>query len=164
MKKARQSNPQSQSGQSNEYWDKKLIIAEEKDPNRWRHTGYKKLYIGNGSRNNGNSSSEGERGDNNRDKFRSVAPRKSRSHSPRGRRTPQSPVQNRRRLSPPDRRRPRSPVAYRRSPPPKEMKSKEIFRPNKRPVSPPPKGRSPSLTSCSDDSCSVCSSDDGRGR
>ncbi|XP_037952906.1 serine/arginine repetitive matrix protein 1 isoform X2 [Teleopsis dalmanni] len=37
MKKAR--------ANTNDYWDKKLIEAEEKDPNRWRHTGYKKMYI-----------------------------------------------------------------------------------------------------------------------
>lgn len=35
MKKARANT-------TNDYWDKKLIEAEEKDPNRWRHTGYKK--------------------------------------------------------------------------------------------------------------------------
>ncbi|KAL1383371.1 hypothetical protein pipiens_003363 [Culex pipiens pipiens] len=29
----------------NETWDKKLLEAEEKDPNRWRHTGFKKMYI-----------------------------------------------------------------------------------------------------------------------
>ncbi|XP_020806689.1 serine/arginine repetitive matrix protein 1 isoform X1 [Drosophila serrata] len=38
MKKARANT-------TNDYWDKKLIEAEEKDPNRWRHTGYKKMYI-----------------------------------------------------------------------------------------------------------------------
>ncbi|XP_075164937.1 uncharacterized protein LOC142237487 isoform X1 [Haematobia irritans] len=38
MKKARANT-------TNEYWDKKLLEVEEKDPNRWRHTGYKKMYI-----------------------------------------------------------------------------------------------------------------------
>lgn len=37
MKKAR--------ANTNDYWDKKLLEVEEKDPNRWRHTGYKKMYI-----------------------------------------------------------------------------------------------------------------------
>lgn len=37
MKKAR--------ANTNDYWDKKLLEMEEKDPNRWRHTGYKKMYI-----------------------------------------------------------------------------------------------------------------------
>lgn len=48
MKKARATS-------TNVYWDKKLLEAEEKDPNRWRHTGYKKMYI------EGDSSSESER-------------------------------------------------------------------------------------------------------
>lgn len=37
MKKAR--------ANTNDYWDKKLLEVEEKDPNRWRHTGFKKMYI-----------------------------------------------------------------------------------------------------------------------
>lgn len=37
MKKARASTSDS--------WNKKLLDIEEKDPNRWRHTGYKKLYV-----------------------------------------------------------------------------------------------------------------------
>lgn len=115
MKKARQAPP-------NEYWDKKLLEAEEKDPNRWKHTGYKKMYV------NG-------------------VPRKSRSRSPlrktpdvpphRARNFPQSPV--RRRMS-------RTPERYKpRSPPPRyprEMvKPKEMYRPGgkSRPMSPPPK-------------------------
>lgn len=47
MKKAR--------ANTNDYWDKKLLEVEEKDPNRWRHTGYKKMYI------EGESSSESDR-------------------------------------------------------------------------------------------------------
>lgn len=27
------------------YWNKKLLEVEERDPNRWRHSGYKELYI-----------------------------------------------------------------------------------------------------------------------
>jgi hypothetical protein len=121
MKKARQAPP-------NEYWDKKLLEAEEKDPNRWKHTGYKKMYV------NG-------------------VPRKSRSRSPlrktpdvppRSRNFPQSPI--RRRMS-------RTPERYKpRSPPPRyprEMpKGKEGYRPGGkgRPMSPPPKVTSPLCT------------------
>lgn len=47
MKKAR--------ANTNDYWDKKLLEVEEKDPNRWRHTGYKKMYI------EGESSSDSDR-------------------------------------------------------------------------------------------------------
>lgn len=165
MKKARQSN-----AGPNDYWDKKLLEVEEKDPNRWRHSGYKKMYIGNGRE----SSS-----DNDREKFRNT--RKSRSHSPqfRGRRTPQSPIMRRRLSKSPKPRSPerrhRSPInryqtsTSRRSPLPtaaalkehrpiKPVGSKEIYR-QKRPISPPivSKGRSPSVSSCSDDSCSVYS-------
>lgn len=37
MKKARRD--------PNDYWDKKLLEVEERDPNRWHHSGYKKLYV-----------------------------------------------------------------------------------------------------------------------
>lgn len=47
MKKAR--------ANTNDYWDKKLLEVEEKDPNRWRHSGYKKMYI------EGESTSESDR-------------------------------------------------------------------------------------------------------
>lgn len=114
MKKARQQP-------ANEYWDKKLLEAEEKDPNRWKHTGYKKMYV------NGNP----------------IQSRKSRSPirktpiSPRIIRHPQSPI--RRRMSrTPDRYRER----YARKSPPRvtEMKSnKEMYMRAKRPMSPPPK-------------------------
>ena len=40
MKKARREGTTGQS----QYWNKKLLEAEEKDPNRWRHSGYKELY------------------------------------------------------------------------------------------------------------------------
>lgn len=124
MKKARGSN--------NEYWDKKLLEAEEKDPNRWRHTGYKKMYIG------GESSSESDR-----EFFRYNRNRSSRSRSPRvARKSPTSPsmLRSDRRRSPispalPIRRRsPRSPDApplrsRQRSPPPEQLR--------RRPRSPP---------------------------
>jgi NF-kappa-B-activating protein len=116
MKKARQAPP-------NEYWDKKLLEAEEKDPGRWKHSGYKKMYV-NGVR-----------------KSRSRSPMRKTPVSPhRGARNfPQSPI--RRRMSrTPERYKPRSPPPARY---PREMvKPKEIYRPVKgRPVSPPPKVR-----------------------
>ncbi|XP_043642529.1 basic salivary proline-rich protein 2 isoform X1 [Drosophila teissieri] len=54
MKKARANT-------TNDYWDKKLIEAEEKDPNRWRHTGYKKMYI-QGESSSGESERDGREG------------------------------------------------------------------------------------------------------
>ncbi|XP_055691373.1 serine/arginine repetitive matrix protein 1 [Lutzomyia longipalpis] len=176
MKKARAS--------TGEYWDKKLLEAEEKDPNRWRHTGYKKLYI------EGESSTEDSDAD-----YRAYnARRASRSRS-RGRRSaprspdprrPKSPDARRRMPRSPDLRtkRPRSPAEppiRRRSPrsprsPPRsplhdmrrrspgvhgKSKASQMLVRSKRPPSPPPKPtRSPSrssLSSCSDESCSVCS-------
>lgn len=112
MKKARQQP-------ANEYWNKKILEVEEKDPNRWKHTGFKKMYV-NGVR-----------------KSRSRSPRKV-PVSPRPRHIPQSPV--RRRLSRTPERREYKP----RSPPPRyarEMpKPKEVYRTGKiRPISPPPK-------------------------
>lgn len=123
MKKARAS--------SNDYWDKKLLEVEEKDPNRWRHTGYKKMYI------EGDSSSESDRGDRDGFRYNNRYRSRSRSHSrPRAnRRTPPSSPPLRRRPSPPemrrispDMRRPRSPDG--RRPP----RSPELRR---RPRSPP---------------------------
>lgn len=75
MRKARESQ--------SSYWNKKLLEAEERDPNRWRHSGYKELYVG--------SSNEPSRG-------HPKSPRSPRSrspHSPRPRsprtRSPRSP-------------------------------------------------------------------------
>ncbi|XP_018359625.1 PREDICTED: serine/arginine repetitive matrix protein 1 [Trachymyrmex cornetzi] len=75
MRKARESK--------SSYWNKKLLEAEERDPNRWHHSGYKELYVG--------SSSEPSRG-------HPKSPRSPRSrspHSPRPRsprmRSPRSP-------------------------------------------------------------------------
>lgn len=148
MKKAR-------AGSTNEYWDKKLLEAEEKDPNRWRHSGYKKMYIEDES-----SSDSGA------DAFRFNRNRASRSRSrSRNRKSPptsplrrqgevrrQSPM---RRRSPPDIRRPRSPerrprtppspVMKRRSPP---MKQRAIIPRSKRPPSPPPKVKKNIHTNC----------------
>lgn len=192
MKKARANT-------TNDYWDKKLLEVEEKDPNRWRHTGYKKMYIQGQS-----SSDESERevGYNNRAVHppparygRSRSPR-SRSRSPRScsrdrSRIPPSPQVRRRSPLPPPmdgiRRhmpsglgmRPRSPpepplrrkpAPRHRSPPPQQASSSQqivqsrgqILPRSKRPPSPPPRNScrsrtNSSVSSCSDDSCSVCS-------
>ncbi|XP_045460058.1 serine/arginine repetitive matrix protein 2-like isoform X2 [Harmonia axyridis] len=191
MKKAR---ARAASPTSNAYWDKKLLEVEAKDPNRWRHSGYKSLYI------DGSPSSQGRRS-----QSRSPSPaaagarRSSRSpivrstmgrRSPASRRSPRSPVARgrsprspapRRRspASPPSRRSPvsrRSPPggyrspAGRRSPigrrtPAARRSPAAAQRRTARPRSPPPKSSSTtwrsasksSISSCSDDSCSVCS-------
>ncbi|RZC38349.1 hypothetical protein BDFB_009591 [Asbolus verrucosus] len=160
MKKARASP------NSNAYWDKKLLEVEAKDPNRWRHSGYKSLYIDGSS-----SPSSGRRSRSRSQNGRRSPPRR----SPVGRRSPRSPAGRRSPRSPPPRRSPggrrspmsrRSPVAYSRSPvgrrsPPPATRSRPA-----RPRSPPPhkasaSGRrsasASSISSCSDDSCSVCS-------
>ncbi|XP_055641342.1 serine/arginine repetitive matrix protein 1 [Toxorhynchites rutilus septentrionalis] len=114
----------------NETWDKKLLEVEEKDPNRWRHTGFKKMYIEDDP-----SSSDSERGG----RFgNGPPPRRTRSRSPRSppprhRRSPSPPMRKRRPLPvspspPPMRRRPSS-----ISPPPPEPMLK------RRPRSPPPR-------------------------
>lgn len=141
MKKAR-------AGSTNEYWDKKLLEAEEKDPNRWRHSGYKKMYIEDeSSSDSGNETFRYNRNRNSRSRSRN---RKSPPTSPIRRpdirrRSPQSPVQRARRSprSPPDVRRPRSPerrppspILKRRSP---QIKQRAIIPRSKRPPSPPPK-------------------------
>ncbi|KAI5634310.1 NF-kappa-B-activating protein domain-containing protein [Phthorimaea operculella] len=160
MKRARQGSPGT--------WDRKLLEVEEKDPNRWRHTGYKQMYI------------EGDR---------SVSPRRSRSRSPIGRRS-RSPVMRRSpppprrspprrspagRRSPPPRRSPRRPVRPRSPPrrpsprakrPPEPAPRPKPAPPAKRPPSPPPRpssGSGSSTGSCSDESCSVCSAKNKKG-
>lgn len=129
MKRARQSSPGS--------WDRKLLEVEEKDPNRWRHTGYKQLYL---ERRSGSGSPRRSRSPPPPRKSRSPVRRRTRSpiraprHSPRRSPIRRSPV-----------RRARSPVQRRERP---------------RPPSPPPRKSSPSgssASSCSDESCSVCS-------
>jgi hypothetical protein len=108
MKKARQ--------QPTEYWDRKLLEVEDKDPSRWKHSGYAKIYV-NGTR-------------------------RSRSRSP-VRRTPVSPRStSTRHPAPqrtPERYRPRSPPPHYSSRERERMiKTKEIVRPTKtRPMSPP---------------------------
>ncbi|KAG5889283.1 hypothetical protein JTB14_007045 [Gonioctena quinquepunctata] len=178
MKKARaQKSPN-----SGVFWDKKLLEVEAKDPNRWRHSGYKSLYIdGDGS---SSPSSSG---------------RRSRSRSPAsfGRRSPRSPPMRRSspygrarspRSPPPRGSRSSSPPAMRRRSPPGNYRSSMVAsgrrspplasarssRPMMRPRSPPSPSRGPasssrhnavkrrsisnsSISSCSDDSCSVCS-------
>ncbi|XP_070499955.1 serine/arginine repetitive matrix protein 1 isoform X2 [Chironomus tepperi] len=141
MKKARQQP-------ANEYWDKKLLEAEEKDPGRWKHSGYKKMYV-NGVRRSRSPVIPGM--------IRKTPPQRHMQQ------VPNYPV--RRRAPTPEKYRPKSPpLRYaRKSPPPprNDLKPKEIpYRP-KRPMSPPPpKARTPSISSCSDSQCSGCSSDD----
>lgn len=111
----------------NDYWDKKLLEVEEKDPNRWRHTGYKKMYI------EGESSSESER-----DTFRyNRGSRNSRSRS-RNRKTSPSTVQTspslRKRASPSRR---RSPISRPRSPDRRRPRSPSLSPFNLRKSSPP---------------------------
>lgn len=121
MRKARQQP-------ANEYWDKKLLEAEEKDPNRWKHTGFKKMYV------NGSTGSPIQR--------KSRSPFRKTPVSPRSmRHIPPSPM--RRRTPERYRERPKSPpmmryAGSRKSPPRLEMKGKEMYR-SKRPMSPPPK-------------------------
>lgn len=121
MRKARQQP-------ANEYWDKKLLEAEEKDPNRWKHTGFKKMYV------NGSTGIPIQR--------KSRSPFRKTPVSPRSmRHIPPSPMRRRISRTPERyRERPKSPpMRYaRKSPPRPEMKSKEMYRP-KRPMSPPPK-------------------------
>ncbi|KAK4883673.1 hypothetical protein RN001_006992 [Aquatica leii] len=161
MKKARAS------ANSNEYWDKKILEVEAKDPNltishhfSWRHSGYKSLYL------DGSSSPSPSRRSRSRSPVGRRSPRSPPSRrSPVGRRSPRSPALRRsplNRRSPPSR---RSPPVARRSPPPPARSAKTV-RPRS-PRSPPPhKGRrSPSgssVSSCSDDSCSVCSPKNNR--
>lgn len=126
MKKAR--------ANTNDYWDKKLLEVEEKDPNRWRHTGYKKMYI------EGESSSESDR-----ESFRFNRNRSSRSRSRNHKSPPSSPVRKR---SPVEIRR-RSPVSPiqrgRRTPDAKRPRSPDIRRRPRSPPEPPirRKSRSP---------------------
>lgn len=143
MKKAR-------AGSTNEYWDKKLLEAEEKDPNRWRHSGYKKMYIEDeSSSDSGNEAFRYNRNRASRSRSRSRN-RKTSPVSPMRRQEVrrQSPIQQRRR-SPrsPDPRRPRSPDRRPRTPPSPMLKRRsppmkqraQIIPRSKRPPSPPPK-------------------------
>ncbi|XP_053671982.1 serine/arginine repetitive matrix protein 2 [Anopheles nili] len=119
----------------NETWDKKLLEVEEKDPNRWRHTGYKKLYIEDDP-----SSSDSDRGPGG-GRYGNGGGRRSRSpRSPRPthRRSPSPlPPMRKRHISPHSpigmRRRSPSPSPVVRKPPPPE--------PKRRPRSPSPRMR-----------------------
>ncbi|XP_015524056.1 serine/arginine repetitive matrix protein 1 isoform X1 [Neodiprion lecontei] len=163
MRKARESQ--------SSYWNKKLLEVEERDPNRWRHSGYKELYIG------GTTGGEPSRG--NPRSPRSPRPRS--PHSPRPRsprpRSPRSPRERtshanrtrvarspssgstcsdrscsvcspkeRRRVAPPSRSRSRSFSASRSRPHVKEIpaSSSRVPAPRARPRSPPlPRPRTP---------------------
>uniref|UniRef100_A0A2M4AHC4 Putative transcriptional regulator icp4 n=1 Tax=Anopheles triannulatus TaxID=58253 RepID=A0A2M4AHC4_9DIPT len=112
----------------NETWDKKLLEAEEKDPNRWRHSGYKKLYLEDDP-----SSSDSERpvrfGNGGR---RSRSPRS----PPRNRRTPSPlPPMRKRHLSP------HSPIPMRRRSPSPINRKPHPPEPKRRPRSPSPRMR-----------------------
>ncbi|XP_026473347.1 uncharacterized protein C2orf16 isoform X1 [Ctenocephalides felis] len=130
---------------SNGQWDKKVIEAEERDPNRWRHTGYKKLYV------DGDSSSD--------DSVRHRSRSRSRS---RGRL--RSPIQQRRRTPP------ASPIKSkdsRAAVAKTDHRSRTQPSKSRRPASPIRNAKSPSrstLSSCSDDSCSVCTPKARRNR
>lgn len=155
---------------TNDYWDKKLLEVEEKDPNRWRHTGFKKMYIEGDE--NSSSGGESDRESNYRYKRNNgrereeVYRRQSRSRSRSGPRKspPTPPPQNRRREPPADHRRsprrvqPRSPgrMAHRspeasrkmyrmqHSPPRANRSSRSpVPRGRRSPPSPPMRRRSP---------------------
>ncbi|XP_053623171.1 serine/arginine repetitive matrix protein 1 isoform X2 [Plodia interpunctella] len=142
MKRARQASPGS--------WDRKLLEVEERDPNRWRHTGYKQLYL------EGGGSPKRSPVAGRRSRTRSPPPRRSRTPVARRSRTPLARRSPRKSRSP--RRSPRrSPI--RRSPPPRRRPARPSPR-RARPPSPPPRqssGSGSSVSSCSDESCSVCS-------
>ncbi|XP_050069133.1 serine/arginine repetitive matrix protein 1 [Anopheles maculipalpis] len=121
----------------NETWDKKLLEVEEKDPNRWRHTGYKKLYIEDDPSSSDSDRPPGGGGGGGRygNGRRSRSPR---SPRPVHRRSPSPMAAMRKRhmspLSPvPMRRRSPSPSPINRKPPPPELK--------RRPRSPSPRMR-----------------------
>lgn len=130
MKKARGSN-----NGTGDYWDKKLLDIEEKDPNRWRHSGFKKMYL-----EDEDSSPDSDTGRARvRERERERVP--PRSELPPHRR-PRSPAR-----SPPRdmrRRSPDIPPMRRRSPPPQMMDKRSAAPPGamrgqRRPPSPPPK-------------------------
>ncbi|KAK9884834.1 hypothetical protein WA026_009058 [Henosepilachna vigintioctopunctata] len=172
MKKAR---ARAASPTSNAYWDKKLLEVEAKDPNRWRHSGYKSLYIDGSS-----SPSPGRRRTHSRSPIAGANRRSPVRRSPMGRRSPaggrRSPRSPAMRGRTPRRRSPVSPPSNRRSPvsrrsPPGGYRSpigrrSPVSAPRRngagRSVSPPAQRRrrsasASSISSCSDDSCSVCS-------
>uniref|UniRef100_A0A8D8S269 Serine/arginine repetitive matrix protein 1 n=3 Tax=Cacopsylla melanoneura TaxID=428564 RepID=A0A8D8S269_9HEMI len=100
VKKARKET----SGSQRTYWDKKILEAEEKDPNRWRHSGFKELYLEDP---NAAGASKKDR-DSSRSRSRSPLPRR----SPPGRSYKSPPPSNKSRpkkpMTPPPRRSARS--------------------------------------------------------
>ncbi|XP_043470084.1 serine/arginine repetitive matrix protein 2-like [Leptopilina heterotoma] len=83
MRKARESQ--------SSYWNKKLLEVEERDPNRWRHSGYKELYVGGGGvEQGGRGHPRSPRSPRPRTPPRSPRPRSPRPRSPRPR-SPRSP-------------------------------------------------------------------------
>ncbi|XP_047098772.1 serine/arginine repetitive matrix protein 1-like isoform X1 [Schistocerca piceifrons] len=156
MKKARRDGPNQSS-----YWNKKLLEVEEKDPNRWRHSGFKELY-GGGSSPHGSTKRS-------RSRSRTRSPRRPRSRS-RDRRAPsggraRSPLPPVSRLRSRSRSRSRDRSRRPHTPPPSS--SQRLRSSSARRTSPPRRARSPkptsvspssrSVSSCSDESCSVCS-------
>ena len=173
MRKARES-------QSN-YWNKKLLEVEERDPNRWRHSGYKEMYIGGSSKDKSYPHSPRHRSPRPRSP-RVRSPRNSRSprvrspHTPRPRtpksRNSQSPRRRTSRTRNSHTPRPRSPVFRSHSPRPRSPRGRRSYSPHPRsPRTPRERShntqtrvvKSPSSEStCSDQSCSVCSSKNHR--
>nr|CAD7406030.1 unnamed protein product [Timema cristinae] len=152
MKKARRDGP----NQSN-YWNKKLLEVEEKDPNRWRHSGFKELYGGGASSPVGSRSSH-KRSSRSRSRSRGPARQsRTRARSPPAASRPRSRERSRERERERERR-PHTPVTQ-----PQRVQSQ----PSQRTSRPVVGRRSPrilslsassrSLSSCSDESCSVCS-------
>ncbi|XP_063234081.1 serine/arginine repetitive matrix protein 2 isoform X2 [Bacillus rossius redtenbacheri] len=146
MKKARRDGPTQSS-----YWNKKLLEAEEKDPNRWRHSGFKELYGGGGASSPVGSRSSYRRS---RSRSRSRPPRRSRSRArspvaaprPRSRERARERERERRPHTP-------QPQAQKVQSPPRG--GRPLARRSSRIAS--LSGSSRSLSSCSDESCSVCS-------
>ncbi|XP_050511323.1 serine/arginine repetitive matrix protein 1 isoform X2 [Diabrotica virgifera virgifera] len=170
MKKARaQKSPN-----SGVFWDKKLLEVEAKDPNRWRHSGYQSLYIdgssspsSNGRRSRSRSFGHGSSPATGRrtspTSMRRTSPAMYGGRSARSPRSPRSPPPRSTR----SRSRSSSPHARRRSPPPSYRRHVPGGGRPRSPPSPrdPPSSRhlkrrsvsNSSISSCSDDSCSVCS-------
>ncbi|XP_046382322.1 serine/arginine repetitive matrix protein 1-like [Ischnura elegans] len=148
MKKAR-----SESGPQSSYWTKKLLEVEEKDPNRWRHSGFKELYRSELGGSNGDSRSRSRSRSRNRSSKRGASrPSPLLSPPPRSR----SPRDRSRSIrgGRAGRDRSRSPRADRRSPPPPRGRSprdrsprprdrRDASRSRVRPASPRPAARHP---------------------
>ncbi|KAL1516137.1 hypothetical protein ABEB36_000058 [Hypothenemus hampei] len=147
MKKARAQN----SPTSSAIWEKKLLEVEAKDSNRWRHSGYKSLYLDGGSsrsRSRSRSFSSTRRGGGGT----TLSPRGRSPRSPPLRaRSPRSPLPRGRSPRSPSNKKASSPMAYRSARPRTPPSPKKGGRCNRRSAS------ASSLSSCSDDSCSVCS-------